>query len=290
MVAKGMIDLRGNNVRSDSFDSSNTNYSTNGRYDPAKALDHGDIATNSGLTNSLEIGNAEIYGRASTGPKGSVKMGSNGGVGSKAYLDSGAHGAQSGYVSDDMNVAFDDVKPPFSGGASIPIGAAVGGIGYDYVLASGNYQLASLTMNGSQKMLVTGDAVLYVTGNFSLGGNAQIILATNATLRLYVAGPSATIGGNGISNPSASAFNFSYYGLPSNTSLSFNGNASFTGTVYAPSANFTIGGGGSDLYDFVGASVSNTVLLNGHYSFHYDEALGQFGPRRAYVVTAWNEI
>jgi hypothetical protein len=290
MVAKGTIDLKGNSIRTDSFDSSNTNYSTNGRYDPAKALDHGDIATNSGLTNSLLVGNAEIFGKASTGPKGSVAIGTGGGVGSKAYLDSGNHGAESGHLSDDMNVAFQDVKPPFTGGASIPISGLLVGTNYNYVLASGNYQLSGLSMSGSDKMLITGDAVLYVTGDFSLTGNAQILLATNATLRLYVAGQTTRIGGNGITNPNDSAFNFSYYGLPTNTRMSIDGNASFTGTIYAPQADLTIGGGGSDTYDFVGASVTGSVMMNGHYHFHYDEALGPYGPRRTYVVTSWNEI
>src|SRR2546422_6550719 len=39
-------------------------YSTNGRYDPAKAKDEGDVATNSGLVNTINVGNADIKGRS----------------------------------------------------------------------------------------------------------------------------------------------------------------------------------------------------------------------------------
>lgn len=51
-----------------------------------------------------------------------------------------------------------------------------------------------------------------------------------------------------------------------------------------------MGGGGGNTYDFVGASVSSTVLMNGHFNFHYDEALGRIGPRRGYIITGWNEV
>jgi len=57
-----------------------------------------------------------------------------------------------------------------------------------------------------------------------------------------------------------------------------------------PNADFTLGGGGNDLYDFVGSIVTRSMTLNGHYNMHYDEALEQSGPVRVYVVTTWNEL
>jgi hypothetical protein len=139
-------------------------------------------------------------------------------------------------------------------------------------------------------MYVSGsNTVLYVTGNFSMSGGAQITLGPGATLKLYVAGSSGSIGGNGVINPGW-ALNFIYYGLPSNTSLSFAGNAAFTGAIYAPNADFSLNGGGNNTYDFVGASVTKTATMNGHFNFHYDEALSKFGPMRGYVVTSWNEM
>src|SRR5262245_35209934 len=55
MVADGEIDLNGNRITTDSFDSTDTNYNTNGRYDLNKRRANGDIATNVGLTNSAGI-------------------------------------------------------------------------------------------------------------------------------------------------------------------------------------------------------------------------------------------
>jgi hypothetical protein len=290
MVAKGQINLNGNNITTDSFDSVDPNYSTGGLYDASKRKDNGDVATNSGLVNSLNVGNADIYGQVSTGPGGSIAIGPNGTVGTLSWIGGGNLGIEPGRSSDDMNVSFPDVVAPFSGGAYTPTSGTVGGTSYSYVLGNGNYQMSSLSMSGHNKLYVSGNAVLYVTSTLALSGNAQIIIATNASLKLYFGGTSASIGGKGVANNSGNAMNFMYYGLPTNTSLSFSGNAAFTGVIYAPSATFSLGGGGSTTYDFVGASVTSTVNMNGHFNFHYDENLGRVGPSRGFVVTSWNEI
>jgi hypothetical protein len=290
MVAKGQIDLSGNNIKTDSFDSTDPAYSTNGRYDETKNKANGDIATNSSLIDSLNVWNADIYGHASTGPGGTVSVGPNGSIGSMAWHLAGNEGIEPGWADDDMNVQFPDVQAPFSGGAFTPTSGTVSGTNYTYVLSEGNWQLSSLSLSGQNKVLVTGNAVLYVTGNVSMSGQSYISVSTNASLQLYVGGATASLGGSGIVNNPGNATNFFFYGLPTNTSLSMSGNAAFTGVIYAPQAAFTLGGGGSSDYDFVGASVTSSVQMNGHYKFHYDESLGKNGPRRGFIVTSWNEI
>ncbi len=291
MVARGQINLNGNNIATDSFDSENPLYSTGGMYDPNKRRDNGDVATNSGLVNSLNVGNADIYGHVSTGPGGSVSVGSNGGAGSLAWHAAGNHGIEPGYSSDDMNVSFPDVTAPYAIGLP-PAPGNVGGTNYNYVLSNGDYSMSSLSMSGgaNNRMLITGNARLYVTGNVSLSGSSSIVIAPGGSLKLYVAGASTSLGGNGVVNGSAKATNFSYFGLPSNTSVSFSGNAAFTGTIYAPNAALSLGGGGNNSYDFVGASVSNTVQMNGHFKFHYDEMLGRQMGGASYYIASWNEF
>lgn len=289
MVAKGQINLNGNNIKTDSFDSSDPNYSTGGQYDPLKKKANGDVATNSGLVNSLSVGNADIMGRVSTGPGGSVSIGANGAVGDAAWHAGGNSGIQPGYSTDDMNVSFPDVEAPYLLGLPL-IGGNVSGTNYTYVLGSTDYQASSLSMASNHKLYVTGDARLYVTGNVSISGNAGIVIAPGASLKLYVAGTSAALGGNGVSNYGGSATNFGYYGLPSNTSLSLSGNAAIVGTIYAPNAAFSLNGGGSNTYDFIGASVTSTVQMNGKFNFHYDELLGRMNGGGNYVITSWNEF
>src|SRR5688572_12140518 len=84
LAASDFINLNGRNVIVDSFDSASTNYSTSGRYDPAKHRDGGDVAAFFGLTNSVSIGNASIYGKFWTGPGGSTAIGPQGCIGSIA--------------------------------------------------------------------------------------------------------------------------------------------------------------------------------------------------------------
>jgi len=289
MVAKGEIDLSGNNIRTDSFDSGDPNHSTNGQYDSSKAKANGDVATNSSLVDSLDVWNAEVYGHVSTGPGGNVNLGNNGAVGDAAWHAAGNKGLQPGYFSDDMNVYFPDVQAPFTGGGFTPTPATIGGTNYSYVVGDGNWQMTSLSMSGGGAMLVSGDAVLYVTGDISLTGQSYIYLEPGATLQMYVAGENTSIGGKGVMNANSKASSFGYWGLPSNTSISMSGNASFTGTIYAPQAALSLGGGGNNNYDFVGATITGSVKMNGHFKFHYDEALRMFGPRRGYQVTSWEE-
>jgi hypothetical protein len=291
MVAKNTIDLKGNNIQSDSFDSSDPLYSTNGIYDPnpAKVKDNGDIATNSGITNSISVGNANVWGRASTGPGGSVSVGPDGSVGSKAWNAGGNNGIEPGWVNDDMNISFPDIIAPFTSGFA-PSSGTVDGTSYTYLLGTDDYVIANLNMKSSNEMYVNGHANLYVTAGIQLSGNSQIIIATNASLRIYMAGATASIGGNGVANRSGKAENFVYLGLPTHTSLSFHGNAAFTGVIYAPNADFTLGGGGSDTHDFVGASVTKSVTMNGHFHFHYDENLKNSQWSRGYVAVSWDEL
>jgi len=287
MVARDHIQMNGNNIDTDSFNSGDPNYSTDGIYDPAKASDHGDVATTSGLTNSIGIGNANILGRLSTGPDGTVTIGPNGVVGSMAWHTGGNSGIEPGWARDDMNISFSDVKPPFNGGAFAPISGTVTGVVYKYLLADGNYEMSTLNLKNGEFLAVIGNATLLVDGDVDVRGGIDIL--PGGSLNLYVAGSSTSIGGKGVNN-TGQATNFVYFGLPGNTSLSLPSNGDFTGAIYAPGADFALSGGGSAPLSFSGACVTRTISINGHYKFHYDEALGAYGPWQDYVIISWVEL
>ena len=165
----------------------------------------------------------------------------------------------------------------------------MGGTNYIYVLGSDNYLMTSLTLKSKEIMYVNGNAVLYVTGDVLMQGNlsSQIIIGPGASLAVYVGGASAVF--TQVNNQ-GNAKNFSYYGLPANTSVTFGGNAAVIGTIYCPNADFTIGGGGTDVYDFEGSVMAKTIKMNGHYNFHYDQGLVRSGPSFGYVATSWKEL
>ena len=135
MVARETIDLKGSGVTVDSYNSTDPTASTNGQYDPAKRRDHGSVATDSSVKDSLNIGNAKIWGTISTGPGGIAGLGPNAVIGDKTWQTSGSKGVQPGAVTDDMNVSFPDVQAPSACySAFAPSSGTVSGTNYDYVL------------------------------------------------------------------------------------------------------------------------------------------------------------
>jgi hypothetical protein len=357
MVARDSVDLHGNNIRTDSFDSTDPRSSTNGMYSSAWARDNGDIAVNSSLTNSLIAGNADIYGHVGVGPGGTIAVGSSGSIGSTAWHQGNNPGIQNGWSKNDMNISLTDVAPPFTGGAFTPSGGwitnttttvgtstnsstsysypscngtvtsnnvttafyppghpgpvttnynAGGGVTgytysqytcnsaststntvstatyYDYILDDGDYQKDNL----SGTIYVRGNARLYVTDALNI---SALVIQSTRSLRLYCAAASASLAGNNTPNSDGTADSFSFWGLPSCSAITFTGSSSFTGTIYAPNAAFTLNGSTNSI-DFVGASITRSATLNGHFNFHYDEALRKIGPFRAYIVNSWNEM
>jgi hypothetical protein len=256
-------------------------------YAPGRNKDNATIATNSNIFN---VGNANIKGKIATGPYGVPHVGPQGSVGDNAWVNAGTPDIQPGAWTADMNASFMDVEPPFTSALPPSGGSDGNGNNWDYILSSGNWMISS-PMSFGGKVLVTGDAVVYVTSSstFSFSGTDMIKIQPNAHLTLYVGCADASIAGQGVQNESGNAVNFAYYGLPSNTSLSYSGNGTLTGTLYAPHAELSLSGGGSSNLDFSGASVSRTVTMNGQFNFHFDENLQRAGPNRGWVAISWDE-
>ena len=286
LIAKHGIDMNGNNVLTDSYDSKNPLYSTSGRWVQAKRRDHGDIASNDTLTNIVNVGNANIWGTVATGPHGTVALGPNGAVGNAAWQTGGNHGIQPGYSTDDMNVQFPDVVMPTGSGGWLP--PASGSGGYQYVFNLPGDYLISGTVNG--KILVAAAGVrLRVDGGWSFNGQAGMTIGTNASSKIYLNCPSASITGQGILNMTGTPNQCYIFGTSRLTSLDIGGNGECTAAVYAPYASVTLHGGGTSVQDFSGAIVANTFTFTGHYNIHYDEALGRTGLFRGFTLTSWDE-
>lgn len=300
LMANGKITMNGQ-FSSDSFDSLNPSFSTNGQYDPAKNSDNGDVGTNFNLPDAMDLGGqVKIYGQVSTGPAGTVKIDSQASVGSTNWVDGGNFGIQSGYYTKDMNVSFPSVIAPYTNGPAPSAGVVggiigiggivVGGTSYKYILEDGmDYRLSTLVLNSSDKVLVRGKARLLVDQDVSISGSAFIQINTSASLELYVKKSDVSISGSAILNQSGNAANFSLWGLPGLTDIKLSGGGSLIGTIYAPQAKLSMSGGGSDELDFIGAGVVNEVNGTGHFRFHYDESLG-YNSAKNLVVASWKEL
>ena len=159
--------------------------------------------------------------------------------------------------------------------------------------ADHNYITTNLTGN----TLVVGNNVRLVlpkglTGAENLFFDYTTADTTIPGLTIYAGGTSAAISGNQYINPSGFAGSLLIYCAPTVTSFTLNGNGQFTGVLVAPNANLAMNGGGSSDEDFSGSLMVNNVSLNGHFNFHWDEALAKLNaPIDArYLVKSWNEI
>ena len=158
---------------------------------------------------------------------------------------------------------------------------------YYHFTTSGDY-----TISDSTPILVEPNVTVRLkvtTSNFSpadihvLGG-----LNDSGTLIIYHVAGSASMAGN-TTVDSLRAENFWYFGLPGVTSVTLSGTSSYVGVIYAPSADLTLNGGGNN-DGLIGSSITKKITMNGHYDFHYDEALGLLGPSRGYVPISWEEL
>jgi len=457
LAAKKKIDMNGNNILTDSFDSTDPLYSTDGLYDPNKVKDNGDVASNDSIVNTIEVGNANIYGHVSTGPGGTIAIGANGGVGSHVWQAT-HNGIQPGWVTDDSNFTFPDTTIPYTTGLTPASGNVVeqvqiittntvttseppasnpwGGVGtnivstttvgtypnpappglytntvwvevsvepspappgmevitetvtsssyptspvgqittniltdpnltwsmvypspgtyvppvitkvvtdgpsyhrgtwygyyritgytysynvtkyryptytysyptysytynnyntntiyqtnyYDQIIQSGKYYMSGAL---SGKTIVLGKAELVCAGGINFSGNDVLKIAPGGSLTNWVGGTTVNISGNGVVNKTGNASNYVCLCAPSVTSLSLGGNGEFIGVMVAPEAATQLNGGGSSDFDFIGCLMMKSIKLNGHYKFHYDEALGKMAGNGRYLITSWDEI
>ncbi|NQU11047.1 hypothetical protein HQ590_09675 [bacterium] len=288
MAAKDAIDLNGNNIYVDSFDSTDSNKSTGGLYDYAKRQTKGNVATNSELADSLNMGNADIYGMVATGAGGSVAMGPQGSLG--PTLVSGdrattvAEGEAEGWIRHDFQVDMPDVVLPSGLSSAYNLGTVDDSI----AIHGGDWRMSSVGLTSSKTITINGNVRLYVTGDIDVAGSAAVVIQPGATLQIYCGGDVA-IGGNGVFNNAGRAINNRFYGLNSSTSWVIHGNGQWVGTVYAPNATVRLDGGGAN-GDASGSVVAQDIRFDGHTQFHYDESLSANNANTGFLVASWQAL
>lgn len=288
MLAKDHITISGN-VNIDSYDSCDPAKSTGGRYDPSKAGDGGDIASNGQLIKEITMsGSVEIKGHISTGPGGTVGLSGQVSVGDTQWVDiDDRTGIKPGWFRDDMNANIADSPPAPAGGFALPGGQTIDGVYYNQVLSSGTYRIpGSYSMSGSHKILITGDVKLYIHGDLSMSGTSSIQIGPAGSLQMWGNGASVSLSGQGLINQTGDPTRFMYYGTPNNLNVNLSGTSDFIGIIYAPYAELKVSGG-SVIH---GATVNKKITASGGFTLHYDQCLGGSSSQSRYIVTSWNEM
>jgi hypothetical protein len=265
------IDLNGNALKADSYDSSDPTKSFNGRYDPLKAGDFGDVACSGGITNGLPIGEALIYGHLFIDSNSPVVLGTNGGVGTHAWLTTNT-GIEPGYEMNGVNSLFPDTTAPYSSGLTPGQGDIVTGAvtnHYDHVIYDGDYSAADL----SGVSIALGTARLVLPSGLLMSGIDSITVAPGASLVIYSGGSICAINGTSIVNQGGSARSFVVFCSSAVTNFTLNAIGACVGMFFAPNAAAYCNGSGNSVADISGVLIARSLTLNGNFNFHFDQSL-----------------
>jgi hypothetical protein len=272
--AVGSINMNGNSMATDSWNSMTTNLSNGGAYDQNKISTNGDVASVQGIVN---IGQHTIDGNLYLGPTATYVSGTN-------QVD--------GTIDKNFNVNFPDASLPAN--AASALSPTVNGL-TNIISANGIYYV----MNDNKSIVVAAGLTNVTLIVYAQAFNpSSITLAggmTNAsTLTIYddppLPGGTITLTGNNAGGAvGARPVNFILYGLPNLSWVTLGGTSAFIGAIYAPEATLTLNGGGN-ADNLMGAAIVKSATMNGHYGFHYDEALGKFGPAKGFTANSWQEL
>jgi hypothetical protein len=312
LVAKKNITFNGNYVNIDSWDSHSDAGTTNATpYDASLAHDHGSVGSVE-ISSSISVNNADIWGTASVGGNNinAISVGANGRVGPYGTATGQMPGA-----STDFSANLDiDSQPAGSSGlvitsnSDIPSSLSSDPSNPTIIVANSlNLQNSVLTIKGYMKLILSASALTQAiniggnSGNLVIGGTNASGLPIPSGITIYTAGD-IDIGGQGVANGytnssgtfiTGSPLNLTIYGTSTASSpqtIKIAGNGALCAVVYAPNANMTVGGGGSDTNDLFGSFVCNAITMTGHTNFHYDESLARVGGANSYKINYWREL
>lgn len=291
-AAVNYIQMNGNGPASDSYNSHDPNLSSNGLYDPNKTSTNGNVAIQTG---SINIGNHTIVGNLYVGPTANSSV---------------SPSQVTGQIFYDYDVQFPTVTLPTPTNgywtAAVPVSTTTyvtnvtkkGVINItpttvleyhfttsgDYQITDGSYPI-EVDANVSVRLNVTASS--FAPPSLQIHDNGDI--NQSGTAYVYFNGPtSVSIAGNTAIDASLRPENLWYYGLSSLQNITYSGNSTFVGVVYAPDADLKLNGGGNN-NGFIGSSITESITMNGHYDFHYDEYLSTLGSR-GFIPESWQEF
>jgi hypothetical protein len=274
------INMNGNSLLTDSYNSQTNTMSTNGQYDPNKISTNGSVASEQGI---LNIGNQTVDGNVYLGPEASFQSKPNGTVTGTIYYDYNVQFPPATLPSTDNNGnSISWLNPPGNSSA------------HDFT--TGGYYIVSdsgtITVEPGITVTLQVTAQSFAPSSITLKGgitnSGSIIMYGNPNSP----GGSVTLGGNASGGAIGNRpVNFIFFGLDNLASITFSGTSDFAGAVYAPKTTVTLNGGGHG-YNISGSVIAGQATDNGHYYIHYDESLGNWvgGPNRGYIATSWQEL
>lgn len=249
------------------------------------------VATASATATVTVGGNAEVYGFVATGGN-QPTVGSHG----RIYGASTA----SGVKIDPTRVRTDFVQNLPNPVAPTDTGYHLGSISSSLTLprpgdvpqANGRYvytdNSGGMDLNGGTTLTITGPVDIILRADMQMGGMGKILLTSVGgslpSMNIYAYG-GVQFDGNGLANTTNVPTNVHVYSLGT-ADVQLNGNADFTGVVYAPNSRIQSNGNGN----INGALVGKSINFNGNAQLHYDIQLGSTAASPYYAVKSWVEL
>jgi len=276
IISMTYIDMQGNSIASDSWNSQDNSQSYYGHYTNSYSGTNGDVAAVDGYVN---IGNQTISGDLYLGPNSTFAAGPNGEVSGTIYKD---WNMQFGSVSVPVvDAAGNDITGLWTPAPGTSAGHAFTNSGYYIISDNGPITVT----NGIKVILDVRNPTDYKpTGLNIMGGttNAGTVIMYQTTGTLTLGGGSA---GGAINNRPE---NFQFFGGTNLTKITFSGSSDFVGVIYAPQADLKLDGGGS-ANNVMGSFLVKSLTMNGHYRIHYDTSLlGLYWG--FFVAGTWQEL
>ena len=283
VCGRGQITL-GTSAYVDAYDSSLGLYGVNGNrsFDAEVASD----GTSAGIVN---LGtSAIIYGKASTGPGGTVALGTS--------ADVLPHPSDINDHTNDIN------KPSVTVTDEAKAGGKAAGFSGDNIslgtsgqgtIPAGIYKYDRIVLGTSAALTFTGDVTIYLTGtstqnSVSLGTSSQLKINSGAKLTLYC-DKQFDAGTSGIINNTAKIpQNFQLYSTYTGTNgVKLSTSSQTYGAIYGPDTTMSFGTS-TIVYGLV---VAKTASLGTSCVVHYDKALGRLDSSGSgtYIPYNWQE-
>lgn len=208
------------------------------------------------------------YSASSAGNNGSVASNGNINLNGNVNIRGDARPGQGRRVVKNGNVSISGTQNPVDPALDYPPETAGSAVTQNNNSAIPSKYTSGGNFNVSGNQTVTFPAGTYYFKNFSMSGNADIIIAGAVTL--YVNGNINLTGNIDVLNNLPS--NFRVVNV-SSAGVNISGNGELCADVYAPRSPININGNG----EFFGSLVGKSLSLSGNAKIHYDESLGSGG-------------
>jgi hypothetical protein len=262
----------------DSYDSRYSELSTNGLYDPAKAVANGDVATNSQL---IEAGNAIIRGDAYTN-NGEILNGDR----------------ITGEQRDDFYLELTPILKPTWTSYTTVTGSGSKTLVGGAKASPARYQMNNMSITGTEVLTfaphsATGESYVevWVKGDFKAAGSGTIVVQPRTNVQIFLEG-NVDVKGNGSFNANSQPARLQILCVqppPGETrNMSFSGNGIMVAAIYGPQHDVIFGATGS-AGTMWGAITGKSISMGGTTYIHYDEALADTGYITDYKVRGWFE-